>query len=157
MANKEKKSVPLEYVVIYESLTGIFELILGSGIILFGKRIFTLYLRLQSLGYLEHSHNILVLFVRRSLPFIIHYHIAIAIFIILLGSIKIVSAVGLWRDKLWANYLLISTLVILLPFDVIEIIRNPSAIKIVYFVVNILIIIYLFRQEPSYLNRNKRH
>ena len=54
-----------------------------------------------------------------------------------------VEAVGLWLTKRWAEYLTFVATTILLPLEVYEIVHRRSALKIVGFIVNIAVVIYL--------------
>lgn len=132
-----------KYIIFYESFTGGVELFLGLGMLIFGKNIYLLYTYLRSLGFLTHSHNVLVMYVRGLLPFVVHYRIAIGILLICLGAVKIISSVAIYKKKEWGNDLLIVSLLILTPFDIIGIIRKITVIKIVYFLINIVIIVLL--------------
>jgi uncharacterized membrane protein (DUF2068 family) len=54
-----------------------------------------------------------------------------------------VEAVGLWRGRRWAEYLTFIATTVLLPLEVYEITRRPTALKAVTLVVNLAIVAYL--------------
>ena len=54
-----------------------------------------------------------------------------------------VEAVGLWLTKRWAEYLTFVATTILLPLEVYEIVHRRSALKIVGFIINLAVVIYL--------------
>jgi uncharacterized membrane protein (DUF2068 family) len=54
-----------------------------------------------------------------------------------------VEAVGLWLTKRWAEYLTFVATVVLLPLEVYEIIHHQSPLKIIGFLINLAIAIYL--------------
>jgi uncharacterized membrane protein (DUF2068 family) len=59
------------------------------------------------------------------------------------GVLEGVEAVGLWLTKRWAEYLtFIATTVLLVP-EVYEIVHKTTALKIIGFIVNLAIVIYL--------------
>jgi uncharacterized membrane protein (DUF2068 family) len=59
------------------------------------------------------------------------------------GLLEGVEAVGLWYTKRWAEYLTFIATTILLPLEIYEIIHRQSALKIIGFLVNIAVVIYL--------------
>ncbi|HET9103336.1 MAG TPA: DUF2127 domain-containing protein [Solirubrobacteraceae bacterium] len=59
-----------------------------------------------------------------------------------------VEAVGLWYAKRWAEYLTFVATTVLLPLEVYEIIHKQSPLKIIGFVLNLAVAIYLlFRKR----------
>jgi uncharacterized membrane protein (DUF2068 family) len=59
------------------------------------------------------------------------------------GLLEGIEAVGLWYAKRWAEYLTFIATTILLPLEVYEIIHRRSALKIIGFIVNLIVVIYL--------------
>jgi uncharacterized membrane protein (DUF2068 family) len=66
-----------------------------------------------------------------------------AIFAIGYGVLEGVEGTGLWLDQLWAEYLTVIATSLLLPFEVYELVRHPSAWKAGGIVVNVAIVVYL--------------
>ncbi|MFB2974871.1 DUF2127 domain-containing protein [Microseira sp. BLCC-F43] len=54
-----------------------------------------------------------------------------------------IEAVGLWYEKKWASLLVIALVGISLPLEVWELIKGISPIKLIVFVVNLAIFLYL--------------
>jgi uncharacterized membrane protein (DUF2068 family) len=54
-----------------------------------------------------------------------------------------VEAVGLWLTKRWAEYLTFLATSILLPLEVYEIINGGTALKVVGFMINLAVVVYL--------------
>ena len=61
------------------------------------------------------------------------------------GTLELVEGVGLWLDQLWAEYLVVIATSLLLPFEVYELVRQPSFWKAGGILVNVLIVLYLIR------------
>ena len=59
------------------------------------------------------------------------------------GLLEGVEAVGLWLGKRWAEYLTFLATTILLPLEVYEIIHRQSVLKIIGFIINLAVVIYL--------------
>ena len=54
-----------------------------------------------------------------------------------------IEAVGLWFAKRWAEYLTFLATTILLPLEIYEIIHRQSLLKIIGFIINVAVVIYL--------------
>jgi uncharacterized membrane protein (DUF2068 family) len=67
----------------------------------------------------------------------------VGIALLAFGLLEGIEAVGLWYTKRWAEYLTFSATAILLPLEVYEIIHHRSALKIVGFLINLAVVIYL--------------
>ncbi len=59
------------------------------------------------------------------------------------GVLEGVEAVGLWLTKRWAEYLTFIATTVLLPLEVYEIIHRRSALKIIGFIINLAVVVYL--------------
>ena len=59
------------------------------------------------------------------------------------GLLEGVEAVGLWLLKRWAEYLTFIATAILLPFEVYELTNRVSILKIIGFLINLAVVIYL--------------
>jgi uncharacterized membrane protein (DUF2068 family) len=53
------------------------------------------------------------------------------------------EAVGLWLTKRWAEYLTFIATAILLPFEVYELVNRVSVLKIIGFIINLAVVVYL--------------
>jgi uncharacterized membrane protein (DUF2068 family) len=65
------------------------------------------------------------------------------LFILGYGILEGVEAVGLWMAKRWAEYLTFVATTLLLPLEVYELINRPTALKVIGFIVNLAIVIWL--------------
>ena len=61
------------------------------------------------------------------------------------GLLESVEGVGLWLDKLWAEYLTVIATSLLVPLELYELARKPTLLKAVGIAVNVAIVIYLAR------------
>ena len=67
----------------------------------------------------------------------------VGIFALVYGVVELVEGAGLWLDKLWAEYLTVVSTSLLLPYEIYELVRRPTALKAGGIAVNIAIVIYL--------------
>jgi len=59
------------------------------------------------------------------------------------GVLEGVEAVGLWLTKRWAEYLTFLATTILLPLEVYEIIHKGTVLKVIGFIINLAVVVYL--------------
>jgi uncharacterized membrane protein (DUF2068 family) len=67
----------------------------------------------------------------------------VGIALLLYGLLEGVEAVGLWLTKRWAEYLTFLATAILLPFEVYELADKVSVLKIIGFLINLAVVVYL--------------
>jgi len=61
--------------------------------------------------------------------------------------LEAVEAVGLWKQRRWAEYLTAVATAGFLPFEIIELTRRVTVLKVVALVVNVAILVYLVWQK----------
>jgi uncharacterized membrane protein (DUF2068 family) len=61
----------------------------------------------------------------------------------LYAVITTVEAVGLWYKKIWAEILVIAVVGISIPFEVLELVRGISILKLLIFLINLAVLWYL--------------
>jgi uncharacterized membrane protein (DUF2068 family) len=54
-----------------------------------------------------------------------------------------VEAIGLWHGKRWAEYLTFVATVVFLPFEIYELTERVSPLKVIGFLINLAVVIYL--------------
>lgn len=59
------------------------------------------------------------------------------------GLLEGIEAVGLWYTKRWAEYLTFIATTVLLPFEIYELATRVSVLKVIGFIINIAVVIYL--------------
>lgn len=135
-------------VVYYKLVTGVIELILGLGILFFGKNIYRIYSAYKLKELLEDPHDLLINLVGKITPTLIHYRTYLMIFLIVFGLVKIIGAIGLLYDKEWGLDLLILFFFLMLPFDIYTLLSHVTFLKTLYFLINTLIALYLVEFRP---------
>jgi hypothetical protein len=59
------------------------------------------------------------------------------------GVLEGVEAIGLWLTKRWAEYLTFLATTLLLPLEIYEIIHKGTALKVIGFLINLAVVVYL--------------
>ena len=90
----------------------------------------------------QHTHGIVgtvahVLTLRSSTLY--YVALAAAAYAVLEG----LEAVGLWYQRRWAEYLTFVATTVFLPYEVYELLRTVTAFKVIAFVINLAIAVYL--------------
>src|SRR5436309_9501286 len=75
-----------------------------------------------------------------------HLHLLAAVLLIY-GAVEGIEAVGLWYQRRWAEYLTFIVTASLLPFEIYEIANRTTPFKIVAFIVNVAVVVYLLSSK----------
>ncbi len=135
-------------IIVYKLFFGLFELILGVYITLFGRTALVWY-RMYTIQELsEDPHDLLVRVTENIIPNVLAHHTFLAIYLILLGGAKVIGAIGLIFKQNWGVDLLVVLTIVMLPFQTLRIILHPSLIESLYLVVGLLIALYLINFRP---------
>ena len=73
------------------------------------------------------------------------------------GVLEGVEGAGLWLDQLWAEFLTVIATSLLVPFELYELVRHPSALKAGGIAVNVAIVAYLVVILRRRLARERAH
>jgi uncharacterized membrane protein (DUF2068 family) len=71
------------------------------------------------------------------------------------AAIRFAEAYGLWRERAWAEWLAVISAGIYLPFEIYELAKGVSTLRIVVFAINVAILAYLswvLSQRHKYCN-----
>ena len=63
------------------------------------------------------------------------------------AALEGVEAVGLWLAKRWAEYLTFVSTTILLPLEIYEIINKGTPLKVIGFLINVAVVVYLLLRK----------
>jgi uncharacterized membrane protein (DUF2068 family) len=75
-----------------------------------------------------------------------HLHLLGAV-LLAYGAVEGIEAVGLWYQRRWAEYLTFLVTASLLPLEVYEIASRASPLKILAFIINVAVVLYLLRAK----------
>ncbi len=136
-------------IIVYKFLLGLVEVILGLGIIIYGKRIYTLYTSFRNSEVLEDPHDLLANVLQFIIPYLLAHQGYVVFILLLLGITKMVGCIGLWQHKHWGLDVLIIVTILLLPFETYALLIHPNLTKVAFFVINMLIALYLVNFNPK--------
>jgi uncharacterized membrane protein (DUF2068 family) len=71
-----------------------------------------------------------------------HLHLLAAV-LLAYGVLEGIEAIGLWHERRWAEYLTFLVTASLLPFEIYEIANRTTTFKIIAFLINVAVVIYL--------------
>lgn len=73
------------------------------------------------------------------------------------AGITAIEAVGLWYEKVWAEFLVLGLTGIGIPLEIIELSHGISPLKLTIFVINAIVFVYFFQRVMTEITvRNKR-
>lgn len=61
-----------------------------------------------------------------------------------------IEGIGLWYEKRWAHILVLFLVGISIPPEIYELIRSLTAIKVIVFVINVAVFVYLLKTFPKH-------
>ena len=94
---------------------------------------------------LQPGHGILVRWVEQLLDVEPHRFVVIGVAASIYGALFATEGWGLWTGKRWAEYLTVFATASLIPFEAYEILHRFGWLKVLALVVNVVIVIYLWR------------
>lgn len=131
------------YIVVYKFLLGLFELLAGISLGLFGSQIYQVIQRdlLEELS--EDPHALVAGILERTLPNVFNHSTFVILALIILGLAKVAGAVGLIYKRNWGADLLVGLTVLMAPFQIVSLILHPNLFDLLYLVVGLVIAFYL--------------
>ncbi len=149
MKDFEKEFHISRYIIAYKFILGLIESILGFGTIIFGKKLFEIYLNFRNNELLEDPHDLVASTAERLIPYLFERRGYVILILLLLGISKMIGAWGLWNHKHWGLDILIVVTIILLPFEIANLVLHISLLNTLYFIVNLFIALYLVNFNPK--------
>lgn len=143
-----KRSPGLTIIVIYKAMTAVFLLAIS----------FSLLLAIKKQPYLLQLEDSLTLAGKRSfiawlLEKILNFNPkTLQVSGILAGvyaGVCIIEAVGLWYQRAWARWLVLGLVAIGILPEIFELIKGFSLLKVLVFLANLGVFIYLLRDFPK--------
>jgi uncharacterized membrane protein (DUF2068 family) len=71
----------------------------------------------------------------------------VGIALLVYAALEGVEAIGLWFAQRWAEYLTFVSTTVLLPLEVYEIVNKPTPLKVIGFLINVAVVVYLLLRK----------
>ncbi|MEH2290057.1 DUF2127 domain-containing protein [Nostoc sp.] len=147
----EKRPLGLVAIVVYKSFTALLLMVTSIALLLTLKNYQTL--QVLSENYVLEGKSIIIDWLLKKVvnlnPRTLAFSgIGTGIYAIVTAT----EAVGLWYEKRWAHILVLGLVGISIPPEIYELIREISLIKILVFVLNVAVFVYLFQSFPKHPN-----
>jgi uncharacterized membrane protein len=136
------------YIIAYKLLFGLVEFLIGAGIIFFGRAALVWYNIYTTQELSEDPHDLLVRLTEGVVPGLLTHHTYLALYLFILGSVKIAGAIGLIYKQHWGVDLLVGFTIIIFPFQFIQLLRHPSLPDFIYIFIGLFIAMYLVNFRP---------
>lgn len=136
------------FIIVYKFIFGLIETLSGFGLAFFGKQILKLYTVDVSKELFEDPHDLIATVSEKFVPNLFTHNNFIVIYLIILGLAKVAGAVGLIYKQNWGVDLLVSLTVVMLPFQIVNLLLHPSLFDSIYILIGILIALYLIEFKP---------
>ncbi len=150
MAKENRDQEVSALIIGYEFALGLIETLLGLGIVFFGKAVIAQYQTLRDSEFLNEGHDLLVDLLQKVIPYVSDHRVYVSVLLLALGLVKIASSIGLWMGKKWGKHLMIGLLVVLIPFDVVGILKHPKLLELIYLLIDVLIILFMTGFKPHH-------
>jgi len=59
------------------------------------------------------------------------------------SMLRFIESYGLWRERAWAEWLAMISGAIYLPFEILELVRRPDGIRLMIFLINLAVVLYM--------------
>jgi uncharacterized membrane protein (DUF2068 family) len=138
------------FVVIVKLVTGGVEVVVGAfllGLSVAGLQDAVSAVAREDRRFLQS--DVAVVFVEHALRSVVSNKRMFALSLLALGTIKIVSAIGLLKHRAWGFYLLLAVVILLLPVDVVHSARHFSLPGLLFVALNasVLTILIAYRKQ----------
>ncbi len=82
-------------------------------------------------------------YLRRAFEYSPRHLIQLGVAVAAYAALEATEMVGLWFNKRWAEYLTLLATSLLIPFEIYELTLGVSAFKVITFIINVAIVVYL--------------
>lgn len=137
-----------QYIIAYKFLLGLFETLIGLGIIIFGRQMVQIYQDFKTEELFENPHGLIVSMTEKFIPYLFDHRGYVVFILMLLGITKLVGAVGLYYKKMWGLDILVFVTILLLPFDLEYFFGHPTITRFIFLIINMFIALYLLNFRP---------
>jgi len=146
----------LALIAVFKLVKGALLLLVGVGLLkLMHAEIATLFSRLIEALHLNADSRIIHALVLKVDALQPHSVLVVALVSLGYAGMLLLEGVGLWLERSWAAYLTVISTSLLLPFELYEVIDRMSILRVGVLLLNLVIVLYLFRQLKQHTLRSR--
>lgn len=149
----------LRTVAIIEALKGVLALVIGFAFVEILRRDVDLQeaaLNLLSFLHVDPERRIALALVHGAERMSEASVMNVVLIVLLYASLRFLESYGLWRQRVWAEWLAIVSGAIYLPIELRALIRHPTAIHWAILLINIVIVLYIAYVRWEDVQRKRR-
>ena len=139
-------SAPLRALALFEGAKGLLVIVAGVGILKWPQTLEAVAEALVAhlhLNPAKHEALIFALAAASGSRRLLWLAVGAAVY----AAGRLGESVGLWLGKGWAIWLAIATAAIYIPFELIALVRRPTALALVALTINAAVVVYLLRRH----------
>jgi uncharacterized membrane protein (DUF2068 family) len=72
------------------------------------------------------------------------------------STLRLVEAYGLWKARVWAEWVALASGAVYLPFEIYELLRKPTGVRAAILLINLAIVLYMVYLRTWARGRNTR-
>jgi len=146
----------LALIAVFKLVKGALLLLVGVGLLkLMHAEIATLFSRLIEALHLNADSRIIHALALKVDALQPHSVLVVALVSLGYAGMLLLEGVGLWLERSWAAYLTVISTSLLLPFELYEVIDRMSILRVGVLLLNLVIVLYLFRQLKQHTLRSR--
>lgn len=127
-----------------ELIKGLVVLLAGFGAFwLLDRDVWDVAVSFLRILHIKHRYHYADVFLKLARDVTDKQLLMVAILALLYSTLRFVEAYGLWRKRVWAEWVAFASGAVYLPFEINEMFHRLSAIRVGIFVVNLAIVIYM--------------
>jgi len=96
-------------------------------------------------------------YIGRAFKYSPDHLITLGLVIVAYAALEATEMIGLWLNKRWAEYLTLVATTALVPYEVYELLNGVSAFKLVAFIINVAVVVYLLFAKRLFGLRGGHH
>ncbi len=136
----------LKIIAAFEVLKAVLAVLAGLGLIsLLHHDIQDLALELEQALHLDLHRPFAMLLMQKVDSLHANQLLAMLALVLCYATLRLIEAIGLWFDTTWAKWLAVVSGLMYLPVEMYELTRSVTAIKVGVTLLNIAVVLYIFR------------
>ncbi len=131
----------------FKLVKGLLLLIVGLGLLkLVHAEIATLFSKVLERLHLNTDSHVLHALILKVDALQPEAMLVMSLVTIAYAALLLVEASGLWFERAWAGYLTVISTSLFLPFELFEVVKRVTVVRVIVLLLNFAIVVYLIRQ-----------